>query len=90
VAIARLLIQAAEFVVADEPVSSLDPTSALDVLRLLGTSATTGTLLVSLHQPELVRDHFSRAVGLRAGRVTFDVAARDLDRACLDELYARP
>ncbi len=90
VAIARLLMQRAEVVVADEPVSSLDPTTALDVLGLLGAGATTGTTLVSLHQPEMARHHFTRAVGLRAGRLAFDVSSSDVRSTHLDELYARP
>ncbi len=88
VALARLLVQEADVVVADEPVSSLDPTTSARVLGLLCRPGGAGTTVVSLHQPELARDHFTRVVGLRAGRVTLDCAARDLLPAHLDELYA--
>lgn len=89
VALARLLVQDADAVVADEPVSSLDPTTSHRVLGLLCASAATGTAVVSIHQPELARDHFTRMVGLRDGRVVLDVPAEDLSVHQLDELYAR-
>lgn len=89
VAVARLLVQRADVVVADEPASSLDPTTAREVLGLLSSSATTGTTVVSLHQPELARGAFTRVVGLRRGRVVLDVPAAELHDAHLDELYAR-
>ncbi len=90
VALARLLVQDADVVVADEPVSSLDPTTSARVLGLLCRPGHGGggTSVVSLHQPELARDHFTRVVGLRHGRVTLDVRARDLRATHLDELYA--
>ena len=89
VAVARLLVQRAEVVVADEPASSLDPTTAREVLGLLGSSATTGTTVVSLHQPELARGAFTRVVGLRRGHVVLDVPAAELDDSHLEQLYAR-
>lgn len=100
VAIARLLVQAPEMVVADEPVSSLDPVRAARILRLLGDSrpletsgrtpadASARTLVVSLHQPSLAREHCTRAIGLRQGRVVFDRPAADVDDAVLNDLYA--
>ncbi len=96
VALARLLVQDAEVLVADEPVASLDPTTSARVLALLcgsreqraGGPRRAGTAVVSLHQPELARDHFTRVVGLRAGRVVLDVGVPDLRVADLDELYA--
>lgn len=90
VAIARLLLQRPELVLADEPVSSLDPVHAADVLDLLGDPGLARTLVVSLHQPELARVHCHRAVGLREGRIVFDVPVAELDRQALHDLYARP
>jgi phosphonate transport system ATP-binding protein len=89
VAVARLLVQCADVVVADEPASSLDPTTARDVLGLLRGSATTGTTVVSLHQPELARHTFTRVLGLRRGHVVLDVPSAELRDHHLDELYAR-
>jgi phosphonate transport system ATP-binding protein len=88
VAIARLLLQEPELVLADEPVSSLDPARSAEILRLLQSPLARSTLLVSLHQPELARAHCTRAVGLRDGRVVFDVAVAELGDDALHELYA--
>jgi len=89
VAIARLLVQRPELVLADEPVSSLDPVRAADVLTLLGDEALARTLVVSLHQPVLAQVHCTRAIGLREGRVVFDVPTSELDQPELHDLYAR-
>lgn len=90
VAIARLLIQRPELVLADEPVASLDPTRAAEILGLLGrVTDQSGTLVVTLHQPPLARAHCTRAIGLREGRLVFDTPIEDLASDRLDELYAR-
>ena len=92
VAIARLLVQAPDLVLADEPVSSLDPARGGEVLGLLtGQQRPAGgatTLVVSLHQPALARQFCTRAIGLREGTLAFDVTAADLDQRVLDRLYA--
>ena len=87
VAVARLLVQAPDLVLADEPVSSLDPARADEVLGLLGEVAEDGALVVNLHQPELARRHCTRAVGLRDGRVVLDVPVADLHDGALTALY---
>lgn len=73
-AIARALMQEAEIILADEPVSALDPELAEDALQLLvDCVARRGvTLLVNLHQPELARRFASRLIGLADGRVVYD------------------
>ncbi|WP_248580822.1 ATP-binding cassette domain-containing protein [Nocardioides sp. InS609-2] len=88
VAIARLLVQAPDLVVADEPVSSLDPTRAARILDLLSAAGSRPTVVVSLHQPDLARRHCTRAIGLKHGRVVFDLPSGDLHDRVLDDLYA--
>ncbi len=89
VAVARALFQQPTMLLADEPVASVDPARARDTLALLaGISREAGlTLLVSLHDPLLVREFFPRVVGLRAGRVVFDRPTAEVDQAGLDALY---
>ncbi len=89
VAIARLLVQVPELVLADEPVSSLDPVRADEILTLLQSPAEQASLVMSLHQPDLARRHCTRALGLRDGRVVFDIPAQDLSDDLLGDLYAR-
>ena len=54
---------------------------------MLSAPATPVTVIASLHQPELARQHCTRAIGLRAGRLIFDVPTHRLDDSILDDLY---
>ncbi len=69
VAIARALIQAPRLLLADEPVASLDPQTAEEVLDLLTglTKARGMALICSLHQPELAARYFDRIIEVRGG-----------------------
>jgi phosphonate transport system ATP-binding protein len=87
VALARLVLQDPELILADEPVSSLDPSLAVRILELLTGLAGDRTLLASLHNPQLAMRFFDRLVGLRDGRVVFDTAATALAGGALDSLY---
>jgi phosphonate transport system ATP-binding protein len=87
VALARLLVQQPDLVVADEPVSSLDPSRAAEMLEALGEASPSGTLVVALHQPDLARRHCTRVVGLRHGRVVVDAPADGVNEHHLAELY---
>ena len=89
VALARLLVQSSLIVLADEPVSSLDPARADDVLKLLTdlTEASGKTLVASLHSPALIRRHFSRVIGLRDGLVQFDLPVDEMSDGVLQRLY---
>jgi phosphonate transport system ATP-binding protein len=89
VAIARLLLQDPAIILADEPVSSLDPARAEEVLELLvGAARERGkTLVASVHSVDLARRYFDRLVGLRNGVTQFDLASGAVTDAMLDELY---
>ena len=73
-AIARALMQEADIILADEPISNLDPELAEDALDLLIDCVRRRrvTLLANLHQPSLARNFASRIVGLSDGRVVYD------------------
>ena len=89
VAIARLMVQSPRIVLADEPVSSLDPALSEEMLRLLAGLAESSdrTLVASLHSPDLIRKYFSRVIGLREGKLQFDMPASGLTDGVLAQLY---
>ncbi len=90
VAIARTIVQSPRLVLADEPVSSVDPGRAQEILQLLTslTDRTGRALVASMHTPYLVQQFFSRAIGLKDGEVQFDLPAGDLTPAIQSELYS--
>jgi phosphonate transport system ATP-binding protein len=87
VAVARVLYQAPDVVVADEPFSAVDPERSHAVVTLLVQAAEGRTLVLSTHQLEPVLPHFPRLVGLRAGRILFDKRRDDVTRDDLALLY---
>ena len=90
VATARMLVQNPRVIIADEPVASLDPARARDVMELISTIVKEAgkTLIVSLHSIELARDFFTRAIGLRSGEVWFDLPVERVTDDLLSALYA--
>jgi phosphonate transport system ATP-binding protein len=88
VALARVAVQDPDLVLADEPVSSLDPALAARVLDLLTAVAAGRSLVASLHDPALAVHRFDRLVGLRDGRVVFDLPPSAVHGALLDDLYS--
>jgi len=88
VALARLLRQEPELLLADEPLASLDPRLAHELLALLlREGASPRALLLSLHRPDLLAG-FDRVIGLRGGQVAFDMPRSALTPAALADLYA--
>jgi phosphonate transport system ATP-binding protein len=90
VAIARVLVQDPEVILADEPVSSVDPTLASAIVRLLVdiSRETHKTLLVSLHSVDLALAYFPRVIGIRNGVAAFDLAPDKISDSMLQNLYA--
>jgi phosphonate transport system ATP-binding protein len=89
VAIARALAQKPRVLLADEPVASLDPEAAEEIMRLLRRLAAEESLAVLcvLHQVELAYRYADRVVGIRDGRVAFDLPRADLSREAVRQLY---
>jgi len=89
-AIARVLVQKPEVILADEPVASLDPALTDGIMSLLirvGSEAQR-TLIVSMHKVGLALEHFPRVIGLRGGSVFFDRPSAKVDGSLLRDLYA--
>ncbi len=89
VAIARALAQEPTVLLADEPVSSLDPALAEEVLELLLSvcAAHDLTLLMSLHLPALARKYADRILAMRGGEIIWDGSSDSLSDETMDEIY---
>jgi len=88
-AIARVLMQKPEVILADEPVASLDPALTDGIMSLLIRVGSEGnrTLVVSMHKVGLAREYFPRVIGLRGGSVFFDRPPAEVDENLLQDLY---
>jgi phosphonate transport system ATP-binding protein len=97
-AVARVMVQSPKIILADEPVSSLDPARAEDMLDLMtgliddsgpdGPARTPNkALIATLHSPELILNFFTRVIGLRNGELQFDRPAGQVSIDDLDDLY---
>lgn len=89
VAIARALYQQPGALLADEPLSALDPSRARETLELLTGLARDRnlTLVLSLHDIQLARELLPRLVGLRRGQRVFDSPTSEIDDGRVKELY---
>jgi len=90
VGVARVLYQAPDLLLADEPVSAMDPALAdLTIGQLHSEAATRGvTLVASLHAVDVALRWFPRVIGLRAGGIVFDLPAVKVSDGVLRDLYA--
>ncbi len=87
VALARVLVQDPQIVLADEPVASVDPARAHEIMKLLCEVGTGRTLLVSLHDVALAKAYCDRIIGLRQGRLVFDLPSHSVSDQHLAKLY---
>ncbi len=90
VGLARALMQGPELILADEPVSSLDPATSQQIMKLLAefNDKDGVTLLCNLHLPALAREFGSRILALSEGRIIYDGPAGALSEEELNSLYA--
>ena len=90
VGVARVLYQQPDLLLADEPVSAMDPVLAdLTVNQLHSEAAMRGvTLVASLHAVDVALRWFPRVIGLRGGEITFDLPAVKVSDGVLRELYS--
>jgi phosphonate transport system ATP-binding protein len=92
VGIARALVRDPEVLLADEPISSLDPVTGREILALLRSigSMRGTTLVCNLHDVSLATEAADRLIGLRDGVVAFDRRPEELAADDLDRLYGPP
>jgi phosphonate transport system ATP-binding protein len=90
VGLARALVSPARLWLVDEPLSALDPARAQRAAAALVREARARgvTLVASLHQVDAALAHFPRILGLRAGRLLFDLPAAQVTPDLLAQLYA--
>jgi len=89
VAIARAIAQRPEIILADEPVSSLDPVSARSVLETLkNANEKYGiTVIANLHQLDYAREFCNRIIGMNSGRIVYDGPPERLSAVAVEEIY---
>lgn len=91
VAIARALAAEPKIILADEPVSALDPKSATKVMEVLKrVNKKYGvTVITNLHQLEYAKDYCERIIGINNGMMVFDGGSKKLTDKKVEEIYAK-
>lgn len=89
VAVARTLAQKPHIILADEPVSSLDPNSTIQVMDILKSiNQQEGiTILCNLHQVELAEQYADRIIGINNGRVVMNEKTKNISRQNIEMIY---
>ena len=89
VALARTLAQNPQIILADEPVASLDPVTARQVMRDFAkiNEEMNITVIINIHHVELALQHASRVIGIRAGEIVYDGSAADVTPQVLEQIY---
>ena len=87
--IARALMQEPELLLADEPVSALDPATSHSVMKYVEEiNREDGvTVIASLHFLSLARRYGQRVIALKAGRIVFNGPPEEIDDRRFKEIY---
>ncbi len=89
VALARTLAQNPKIILADEPVASLDPVTAKQVMtdfRRINKDMKI-SVLINIHHVDLALEYADRVIGIRKGEIVFDGASKDVNQEVLDAIY---
>ena len=91
VALARTLAQKPEIILADEPVAALDPitaTQVMDDFKKINKELNM-SVLINIHHVDLALKYADRVIGIKAGEIVYDGAAKDVTNEVLKQIYAR-
>ncbi|MEO5763902.1 MAG: phosphonate ABC transporter ATP-binding protein [Casimicrobiaceae bacterium] len=89
VGIARAVMQEPKLLLADEPTSSLDPKTSVEIMELLAGVARSREIpvLINMHAVVLAKRFADRIVGMSGGRIVFDGPPAQLDDDILKQIY---
>ena len=89
VGIARAVMQGPKLLLCDEPIASLDPSSAKTIMDLLRDMARKRNIacIVNLHQLDVALKYSTRIIGLSKGEIVFDGRPEELDDATIERIY---
>jgi phosphonate transport system ATP-binding protein len=89
VGIARAVMQEPKLLLADEPTSSLDPKTSVEIMELLADVARSRAIpvLINMHDVELARRFADRIIGMARGSIVFDGKAKQLTDSVLTDIY---
>ena len=89
VGIARAIMQQPKILLADEPIASLDPSSAKNIMDILAGLVKTKniTCIVNLHQLDVAKKYSTRIIGLSKGTIVFDGTPDELTEDIVEKIY---
>lgn len=89
VGIARAIMQNPKILLCDEPIASLDPSSAKTIMDLLKnmTQKRNIACIVNLHQLDVALKYSTRIIGLSKGEIVFDGSPAELDDMAIERIY---
>jgi phosphonate transport system ATP-binding protein len=86
VAIARAIFQNPTLLLADEPISNLDPSNAKNIMKLIQPLSRDMPVIGVFHQPEMTAKYCSRVIAIKAGKIIYDGDPRISDELLI-EIY---
>jgi phosphonate transport system ATP-binding protein len=89
VGIARAVMQSPGLLLADEPTSSLDPKTSVEIMEIMRDLAADNNIpvMINIHQVELGKRYAERIIGMSGGLVVYDGAPDGLDGEVLRKIY---